>query len=126
MYMYIYIYIYIYISISLYICVYIYIYIYIHPLYIRLPIGGSSTNQFPCLSSTPNLHTNIVEFLGFDSSTILNSRGGTPRPIGDLPESLSQAMLVGITLVGKLGVTADSEHRTLQGRRFVSKSGYCV
>ena len=50
-------------------------------------------------SSTPNLPTNIVDFGGFDSSTILIIRGGIPRPIGDFPESLSQAILVGIMLV---------------------------
>ena len=53
---------------------------------------------------TPDLPTNIVDFRGFDSSTILNSRGGIPRFIGDFPESLSQAMLVGTMLVGRLGV----------------------
>ena len=31
---------------------------------------------------TPNLHTNIVDFRGFDSSTILSLGGGIPRPIG--------------------------------------------
>ena len=41
---------------------------------------------------------------GFDSSIILILRGGIPRPIGDFPESLSQAILVGIMLVGKSGV----------------------
>ena len=30
---------------------------------------------------------------------MLNLRSEIPRPIGDLPESLSQAMLVGIMLV---------------------------
>ena len=44
-------------------------------------------------------------FRGLDSSIILIVRGGILRPIGDFPESLSQAMLVGIMLVGKLGVT---------------------
>ena len=34
----------------------------------------------------------------------LNSRSGIPRPIRDFPESLSQAILVGIMLVGRLGV----------------------
>ena len=38
---------------------------------------------------------NIVDFGGFDSSIILIQRGGIPRPVGDLPQSLSQAMLVG-------------------------------
>ena len=31
--------------------------------------------------------TQIVDFRGFDSSTILILRGGIPRPIGDFPES---------------------------------------
>ena len=53
---------------------------------------------------THNLPINIVDFRGFDSSTILKLRGGIPRPMGDLPESLSQAILEGIMLVGRLGV----------------------
>ena len=53
----------------------------------------------PPLKDSPNLPTNIVDFRGFDSSTILNMRGGVPRPIGDFPESLSQAMLVGIMIL---------------------------
>ena len=55
---------------------------------------------------TPNLPTNIVGFRGFDSSIILISRGGIPRPIGDFPESVSRVMLVGTMLVGRLGVLA--------------------
>ena len=54
------------------------------------------------LHLTPNLPTNIVGFRGFDSSIFLNSRGGIPRPIGNLLESLSQAMLVGVMSVGRL------------------------
>ena len=54
--------------------------------------------------NTPNLPTNIVDFRGFDSSIILNLRGGIRRPIGIFPEILSQAMLAGRILVGKLGV----------------------
>ena len=53
---------------------------------------------------TANLRTNIVDFRGFDSSIILILRGGIPRPTGDFPESLSQAILVGIMFVGRLGV----------------------
>ena len=59
---------------------------------------------------TPNLPTNIVDFRGFDSSIILIQRGGIlPESliymsIGNFPESLSQAMLVGVMLVGGLGV----------------------
>ena len=53
---------------------------------------------------TPNLPTNIVDFRGFDSSTILVQRGGILMSVGDFPGSLSQAMLVGTGLVGRLGV----------------------
>ena len=53
---------------------------------------------------TPNLPTNIVDFKGFDSSIILIQRGGILMSIGKLPESLSQAMLAGIILVGGLCV----------------------
>ena len=53
---------------------------------------------------TPNLPTNTVDFGGCDSSIILIYRGGILMSIGDFPESLSQATLVGIMLVGRLGV----------------------
>ena len=53
---------------------------------------------------TPNLPTNIMDFRGFDSSIILILRGGILMSIGDFPESLSQAILVGVMLVGRLGV----------------------
>ena len=45
-----------------------------------------------------------MDFGGFDSSTMLISRGGILISIGHFPESLSQAMLVGTMLVGRLGV----------------------
>ena len=53
---------------------------------------------------TANLPTTVVDFRGFDSSVILNLRGGILRYVGQFPENLSQAMLVGIMLVGSLGV----------------------
>ena len=53
---------------------------------------------------TANLRTKILDFRGFDSSKILSSRGGILRPIGNFPESSSQAILAGIILVGRLGV----------------------
>ena len=56
------------------------------------------------VASTPNLPTNIMDFTGFDSSIILILRGGIPRPIGNFPDNLSQAILVGVMLVGRLGV----------------------
>ena len=54
--------------------------------------------------STANLRTKIVDFRGFASSRILILRGGILVSIGKFPESLSQAILVGIILVGRLGV----------------------
>ena len=54
---------------------------------------------------THNLPTNIMDFRGFDSSIILILRGGIPRHIGNSPESLSQAILVGIMFVARLGVS---------------------
>ena len=53
---------------------------------------------------TPILPTSIVDFGGSDSSIILIQRGGILMSIGSFPESLSQAMLVGMMLVGRLGV----------------------
>ena len=55
-------------------------------------------------SATVNLRTKILDFRGFDSSRILIVRGGILMSIGNFPESLSQAILVGRFLVGRLGV----------------------
>ena len=51
-----------------------------------------------------NHPTKILDFRGFDSSIILISRGGILMSPGDFPESLSQAILVGIILVRRFGV----------------------
>ena len=51
-----------------------------------------------------NLCTKILDFRGFDSSRVLILRGGVLMSIGDFPESLSQAILAGRFLVGRLGV----------------------
>ena len=51
-----------------------------------------------------NLRTKILDFRGFDSSVILMFSGGSIMSIGNVPESLSQAIFVGIILVGRLGV----------------------
>ena len=56
---------------------------------------------------TPNPPTNIVDFGGFDSSIILFLRGGIPRPIGDFPDNLSQAMLVECNVSREIGRTPD-------------------
>ena len=53
---------------------------------------------------TANLPTNVVGFRGFYSSIILILRGRILRYKGNFPESSSQAMLVDIMLVGRLGV----------------------
>ena len=65
--------------------------------------------------ATPNPPTNIVDFSGFDSSIMLIYRGRIPRHIGNFPEDLTQAMLVGTMLVGRLGVIHLA--RTDQGPR---------
>ena len=44
-----------------------------------------------------------MDFRGFDSSRVLILRVGIPRSVGNFPESLSQAILVGIILVGRFG-----------------------
>ena len=56
-----------------------------------------------CMSAA-NPRTNIMDFGGFDSTIILISRAVILRLIGNFLESLSQAMLVGVMLVGGLGV----------------------
>ena len=62
---------------------------------------------------TANLRTEILDLRGSDSSISFITRDGVPRPIGDFPETLSQAILVGIILVGRLGVP---EPRCLESR----------
>ena len=66
------------------------------------PVGVS--DSIVRQANTANLRTNIMDFRGFDSSIVLILRGGILMSIGDSPESLSQAILVGIMLVGRLGV----------------------
>ena len=71
--------------------------------------GGDSTTREYCRSRVPLLNpiitsTKILDFGGFDSSTISKLRGGIPRPVGKFPESLRQAILAGIILLGRLGV----------------------
>ena len=51
-----------------------------------------------------NLPTKILDLRGFDSSIISMLRGGILMSIGNFPESLSQAILVGTMLVGRLTV----------------------
>ena len=51
----------------------------------------------------------LMDFRGFDSSIISILRGGIPKPIRNFPELSSQAILVGIMLVGRFGVVQDFE-----------------
>ena len=69
-----------------------------------LPQGPRQTRH------AANLRTKILDFRGFDSSRTLIARGGIPRPIGNFPKSLSQAILVGIIVVGRLGVKQIASH----------------
>ena len=107
---------YIYIYIHVFMCI-LYIYIYICTSYVyrgtALPGSGTTRRQLRACGKkdgeaatrvTANLRTNIMGFRGVDSSIILILRGGIPRPIGNFSESLSQSILVGIILVGRLGV----------------------
>ena len=57
---------------------------------------------------TANPHTKILDFRGSYSSRILIVRGGILLSIRNFPESLSQAILAGRFLVGRLGVGGGS------------------
>ena len=59
----------------------------------------------PARRITANLRTKTLNFGGFDSSRILMLRRGILMFIGIFLESLSQQILVGRILVGRLGVT---------------------
>ena len=68
-----------------------------------------------------------MDFRGFDSSIILILRVGIPTSIGDFPESLSQAILVGIiNIIREVGRRQTSvcstwdRHQVLRHRGFVA------
>ena len=82
----------------------IYIYIYISAADAAPDRQRGSSRSWPRPHAVPPNLPNIMDFRGFDSSIILIIRGGIPRPMGNSPESLSQAILVGVILVGRLGV----------------------
>ena len=89
------------ISLSLSMCIYIYIYIYTY-LHLRVP-WIHPPSPFFSESTTANLRTKILDFRGFDSSRNSILRGGILMPIGNFPESLSQA-LVGRFVVGQRSI----------------------
>ena len=104
-------YICVYIYIYIYTHTYIYIYIYIYIYYVWQANEGPTRHNFSLVQMhasvcTANLRTKIMDSGGSDSSTISILRGGTPRPTRNFLESSSQAILVGIMLVGRLGVYA--------------------
>ena len=69
-----------------------------------MTINHSSNDNTNNTNNTSNsFPSNIVDVREFDSSIILILRGGIPRFMGDLPECLSQAILEGTMLVGRLG-----------------------
>ena len=134
----IHIYIYIYRERDICIYIYIYIYIYIHRererdccvfkhecvyyidgytygLWLRAgPVRAAGREKIWVKMLEPWVRRPISVLrlwisVGFDSSGILVVRGGTPRPLGNFPESLSQAILVGTILVGRLGVPRTKE-----------------
>ena len=70
--------------------------------------GGSLTFKSTFSFSDPpgitaNLRTKILDFRGLDSGRILIFRGGTLMSAGNSPEFVSQATLVGIISLGKIG-----------------------
>ena len=69
----------------------------------RLPCVLGCVDAQDTLLVTANLRTIIMAFRGFDSSIILILRSGILMSKGDFPESLDQAIVVGIML-GRLGV----------------------
>ena len=84
----------------------LHIYIYMYILYtqeVSARIEHASLELCDGGICTPNPPTNIVGFRGFDTSITLIWRGGNLMSMGNFPESLSQATLVGTMLVGRLG-----------------------
>ena len=69
-----------------------------------LPGSASSPRTLRPPQATANPRTKILDLRGFDSSRIFSLTGGILMSIGNFPESLSQQILAGIFLVGRLGV----------------------
>ena len=71
-----------------------------------------------------NLATKILDFIMFDSNIILSLRGGILRPMGNSRESLSQGIVAGILLVGRLGVASCAPRGSYKGEH--QPSGFIV
>ena len=79
--------------------------IVINNMIIIIVILSKKLSQTP--DSTANLPINILCFRGFDSCIInINSKGWNSHVNREFLESLSQQILAGIILVGRLGHTA--------------------
>ena len=77
------------------------------------------------MTCTPNLPTNIVDFKGFDSSTILNVRGEMPRPVGDLPEGFESSNVSRDDVsreIGRTNTGADGCPPEEAGRTWIKKN----
>ena len=68
-------------------------------------------------TDTANLRTTILDFRGLDSSRILIPRGGILMSIGNFRKMLSQAILVRMISVGRLGVAQLAEGSALGCRK---------
>ena len=109
LYIYIYIYIYTYICTHTYIYIYIYIYIHIH-IYIYLSLS-IYIYIYICMYtlSGPGVLVRPTSVLGFwmsEGLTQAYSRCAMLMCIGKFPEFVSQRILEGMILVGRLGVVA--------------------
>ena len=88
---------------------YIYIYIYTNIIFQAHTYPPPKGHDQRLKHATANPRTNIMDFRGFDSIiSLISLRGGILMPIGNFPEDLSQAILAGIMLVGRLGVATRS------------------
>ena len=81
---------------------YIYIYIYIFPASspTRTPAPGKD-GRAPKTAAPSH---KLMDFRGFGSNIIFILRDEIPRAIWGFPERLSQAILAGTILLGRLGV----------------------
>ena len=97
----------------------------------RLRTMTDHSSSLPDWSSplpTANLRTSTYYDSGFHRVWLkqnLKFKGGIPRPMGDLPESLSQQILVGMILVGRVGAGVAVTGRAWKNRhKSIVQTGY--
>ena len=66
--------------------------------------GESALTAALAVAATATLRTKILDFRGFGSSRIFIQRSAILMSMGNFPEVLSQQILAGRILVGRLGV----------------------